>query len=167
MLFFFFKQKTAYEMRISDWSSDVCSSDLIGTLARALSDMTQALRERIDAGEHFAADVTHELKNPIASVRSAIEGLGRVTSDEQRAQLLRIADEDVRRLDRLVSDISEASRVDAQLSRTLFEPVDVGIMIESMLAERAARVEPGTPHPRVRSDEHTSELQSLMRKSYA
>src|SRR3546814_7097256 len=108
MLFFFFKQKTAYEMRISDWSSDVCSSDEIGTLARALSDMTQALRERIDAGEHFAADVTHELKNPIASVRSAIEGLGRAKGDEQRAQLLRIADEDVRRLDRLVSDISEA-----------------------------------------------------------
>ena len=123
--------------------------DEIGTLARALSDMTQALRERIDAGEHFAADVTHELKNPIASVRSAIEGLGRVKSDEQRAQLLRIADEDVRRLDRLVSDISEASRVDAQLSRTLFEPVDVGIMIESMLAARAARIEAGTPHPRV------------------
>ncbi len=123
--------------------------DEIGTLARALSDMTQALRERIDAGEHFAADVTHELKNPIASVRSAIEGLGRVKTDEQRAQLLSIADEDVRRLDRLVNDISEASRVDAQLSRTLFEPIDVGIMIESMLASRAARLDPDTPHPRV------------------
>ena len=123
--------------------------DEIGTLARALSDMTQALRERIDAGEHFAADVTHELKNPIASVRSAIEGLGRVKSDEQRAQLLAIADEDVRRLDRLVSDISEASRVDAQLSRTLFEPIDVGIMIESMLAARAARVDANVPQPRV------------------
>src|SRR3546814_14005026 len=60
--------------------------DEIGTPARARSDMTQALRERIDAGEHFAADVTHELKNPIASVRSAIEGLGRVKGDEQRAQ---------------------------------------------------------------------------------
>ncbi len=123
--------------------------DEIGTLARALSDMTQALRERIDAGEHFAADVTHELKNPIASVRSAIEGLGRVTSDAQRAQLLAIADEDVRRLDRLVNDISEASRVDAQLSRTLFEPIDVGMMIESMLASRAARVDANTPHPRI------------------
>lgn len=121
--------------------------DEIGTLARALSDMTQALRERIDAGEHFAADVTHELKNPIASVRSAIEGLGRVATDEQRAQLLAIADEDVRRLDRLVNDISEASRVDAQLSRTLFEPVDVGIMIESMLAGRAARA--GGDAPRI------------------
>ena len=123
--------------------------DEIGTLARALSDMTQALRERIDAGEHFAADVTHELKNPIASVRSAIEGLGRVQTDEQRAQLLAIADEDVRRLDRLVSDISEASRVDAQLSRTLFEPVDVGMMIESMLAGRAARAEQQPSQPRI------------------
>lgn len=123
--------------------------DEIGTLARALSDMTQALRERIDAGEHFAADVTHELKNPIASVRSAIEGLGRVKNDEQRAQLLAIADEDVRRLDRLVNDISEASRVDAQLSRTLFEPIDVGMMIESMLASRAARIDPAAAHPRI------------------
>ncbi|WP_374526127.1 ATP-binding protein [Sphingopyxis sp.] len=127
--------------------------DEIGTLARALSDMTQALRERIDAGEHFAADVTHELKNPIASVRSAIEGLGRVKTDEQRAQLLAIADEDVRRLDRLVTDISDASRIDAQLSRTLFEPVDIGLMIESMLAGRAARAaagkNPGKPLPRI------------------
>src|SRR3546814_4271040 len=57
--------------------------DEIGTLARALSDMTHALRERIDAGDHFAADVTPALKNPIASVRSAIEGLGRVKGDEQ------------------------------------------------------------------------------------
>lgn len=123
--------------------------DEIGTLARALSDMTQALRERIDAGEHFAADVTHELKNPIASVRSAIEGLGRVRNDAQRAQLLAIADEDVRRLDRLVTDISDASRIDAQLSRTLFEPIDIGLMIESMLAARAARAEAGAPTPRI------------------
>ncbi|HMQ19381.1 MAG TPA: ATP-binding protein [Sphingopyxis sp.] len=124
--------------------------DEIGTLARALSDMTQALRERIDAGEHFAADVTHELKNPIASVRSAIEGLGRVRTDEHRAQLLAIAEEDVRRLDRLVTDISDASRIDAQLSRASFEPVDVGLMIESMLASRAARAETaGPPQPRI------------------
>lgn len=123
--------------------------DEIGTLARALSDMTQALRERIDAGEHFAADVAHELKNPIASVRSAIEGLGRVSDAGQRAQLLAIADEDVRRLDRLVSDISDASRIDAQLSRTLFEPVDVGLMIEAMLAARAARADDAAAQPRI------------------
>lgn len=113
--------------------------DEIGTLARALSDMTQTLRERIDAGEHFAADVAHELKNPIASMRSALEGISRVKAEEQRAQLLAIADEDVRRLDRLVTDISDASRIDAQLSRTLFEPIDVGSMIESMLNARVAR----------------------------
>lgn len=116
--------------------------DEIGTLARALSDMTQALRERIDAGEHFAADVTHELKNPIASLRSAIEALGRVTKADQRKQLRAIAEEDVRRLDRLVSDISEASRVDAILSRTHFEAIDVGQMIEAMLAARGVRAGP-------------------------
>src|SRR3546814_12453011 len=110
--------------------------------------MTQALRERIDAGEHFAADVTHELKNPIASLRSAIEGLERVKSEEQRAQLLGIASEDVRRLDRLVTAISDASRNDAQLSRTHLEPIDIGLMIESMLASRAARAEQSPPGPR-------------------
>jgi two-component system sensor histidine kinase ChvG len=123
--------------------------DEIGTLARAISDMTHTLRERIDAGEHFAADVTHELKNPIASMRSAIEGLGNVKTDEHRAQLLAIADEDVRRLDRLVTDISDASRIDAQLSRTLFEPIDLGLMIEQMLASRAVRQGDSETHPRI------------------
>jgi two-component system, OmpR family, sensor histidine kinase ChvG len=123
--------------------------DEIGTLARALSDMTQNLRQRIDAGEAFAADVSHELKNPIASLRSAIEGLGRVSDPGQRAQLMAIAGEDVRRLDRLVSDISEASRVDAQLSRTHFERIDVGVMIEAMLAARAARMGEGGGGPRI------------------
>lgn len=123
--------------------------DEIGTLARAVSDMTDTLRERIDAGEHFAADVTHELKNPIASMRSAIEGLGMVKSDEHRAQLLRIAEEDVRRLDRLVTDISDASRIDAQLSRTHFEPIDIGLMIESMLSSRALRQDDSQPHPQI------------------
>lgn len=123
--------------------------DEIGTLARALSDMTQALRERIDAGEHFAADVSHELKNPIASLRSAIEGMDRVSDPGQRAQLLAIASEDVRRLDRLVSDISEASRVDAQLSRTRFDRIDIGAMIEAMLAARAARRSDATAAPRL------------------
>src|SRR3546814_5835077 len=101
--------------------------------------------------EVYAAVSTLSLiaARPSSSVRSAIEGLGRGKCHERLAQLLRIADGEGRRLDRLVSDISEASRVDAQLSRTLFEAVDVGIMIESMLAARAARVEPGTPHPRV------------------
>ncbi len=113
--------------------------DEIGTLARALSDMTAALRERIDAGEQFAADVTHELKNPLASLRSALEALHRVDDPAAQRQLVAIASDDVRRLDRLVTDISEASRVTAILSRTHFDCIDMGALIESLLADRHAR----------------------------
>lgn len=113
--------------------------DEIGMLARALSDMSLALRQKIDATEAFAADVSHELKNPLASLRSALEGLGNVKDERLRAQLFDIACSDVQRLDRLITDISEASRVDAQLTRTRFEPVDLGEMIENLLALRRTR----------------------------
>ncbi|WP_188063294.1 ATP-binding protein [Sphingobium sp. KCTC 72723] len=113
--------------------------DEIGMLARALSDMSHALRQRIDATDAFAADVSHELKNPIASLRSAIEALDRVDRPDLRAQLMAIAQDDVRRLDRLVTDIAEASRVDAELSRTRFEPIDLGLLIEKMVIAREAR----------------------------
>lgn len=113
--------------------------DEIGLLARSLSDMSLALRQKIDATEAFAADVSHELKNPLASLRSALEGLGSVKDEALRAQLFDIACSDVQRLDRLITDISEASRVDAQLTRTRFEPVDLGEMIENLLALRQAR----------------------------
>ncbi len=113
--------------------------DEIGMLARALSDMSQALRARIDATEAFAADVTHEMKNPLASLRSAVEGLGTVRDPELQARLLAIVRDDVHRLDRLISDISEASRLDAQLSRAKFEPVDIGAMIDALLTARTDR----------------------------
>jgi two-component system sensor histidine kinase ChvG len=113
--------------------------DELGMLARALSDMSLALRARIDATEAFAADVTHEMKNPLASLRSAVEGLSRVKDPALQEQLLGIVRDDVLRLDRLISDISEASRLDAQLSRAKFEPVDVPAMIDGLLAQRAAR----------------------------
>lgn len=113
--------------------------DEIGTLARAISDMTQALRHRIDATDAFAADVSHELKNPLASLRSALEGMRTVQRPELREQLFAIAQEDVLRLDRLVTDIAEASRIDAQLSRARFEPVDLGQMIETMILARESR----------------------------
>jgi two-component system, OmpR family, sensor histidine kinase ChvG len=113
--------------------------DEIGTLARAISDMTQALRHRIDATDAFAADVSHELKNPIASLRSALDGMETVEQPELRAQLFAIAKEDVLRLDRLVTEIAEASRIDAQLSRARFEPVDMGHMIENMILARESR----------------------------
>ncbi len=107
--------------------------DEIGLLARALHDMTQSLRYRIDATEAFAADVTHELKNPLASLRSAVDGLEQVEDPDLRRKLLDVVRNDVVRLDRLVVDIAEVSRLDAELSRAKFEPVDLGKMIQSLL----------------------------------
>lgn len=113
--------------------------DEIGLLARALSDMSGALTSRIDATEAFAADVTHELKNPLASLRSAVDGLARVTDQALRDQLIAIIRDDVRRLDRLITDISDASRLDAQLARAKFEPVDVATMIGALVEQRLVR----------------------------
>jgi len=113
--------------------------DEIGLLARALSDMSLALRQRIDATEAFAADVTHELKNPLASLRSAVESLGRVSDPDLQAQLLEVVRDDVRRLDRLITDIAEASRLDAELSRARFETIDLGQMIGGLIAARETR----------------------------
>lgn len=136
--------------------------DEIGMLARALSDMSLALRARIDATEAFAADVTHELKNPLASLRSAVDGLGQVSDPALRLRLLEIVNDDVHRLDRLISDISDASRLDAQLSRATFEPVDLAALIRALLDQRRARgLERGVrltldgdhePHPEVRGE---------------
>jgi two-component system sensor histidine kinase ChvG len=113
--------------------------DEIGLLARALSDMSAALRHRIDAVETFAADVAHEIKNPLASLRSALETLEKVDDPALRRQLSAIAAHDVRRIDRLVTEIADASRIDAELSRTTFEPVDMVTLIRAIIAERGRR----------------------------
>lgn len=113
--------------------------DEIGTLARAVSDMSHALHQRIDATEMFAADVAHELKNPLASLSSAVESLRTVTRPELRIQLQDIISDDVRRLDRLITDISELSRIDARLSRVAFERIDVAALIEGLISLRDAR----------------------------
>ncbi|MBO9377255.1 HAMP domain-containing protein [Sphingomonas histidinilytica] len=113
--------------------------DEIGTLARALSDMSMAIRQRIDATEAFAADVTHELKNPLASLRSAVDSLGIVKDPALQKQLIDVIRDDVGRLDRLITDIAEASRVDAELARARFESVDLGTMIEGLLTTREER----------------------------
>jgi len=110
--------------------------DEIGELGQALSASATALWARMDAIERFAADVAHEIKNPLSSIRSAIDTLHRVTDPKQQQRLLAIIQEDVVRLDRLISDISDASRVDAELSRTPTEPVDV-VPIIATLAEIA------------------------------
>ena len=115
--------------------------DEIGLLARALSDMTGALRSRIDAVESFAADVAHEIKNPLASLRSALETLEKVDDPELRRQLTAIASHDVRRIDRLVTEISEASRIDAELSRTEFVPVDLHALASALVSAREQRGE--------------------------
>ncbi|WP_338240631.1 ATP-binding protein [Aurantiacibacter hainanensis] len=116
-------------------------ADEIGLLARAVSDMTATLRHRIDAVEAFAADVAHEIKNPLASLRSATESLPKVQDPELRAQLVDIAAHDVRRIDRLVSEISEASRIDAELSRATFEPVELGQLFANVVARKIERNE--------------------------
>lgn len=113
--------------------------DEIGMLARALSDMSIALRQRIDATEAFAADVAHEIKNPLASLRSALDGVDRVEDPSLRAQLMAVAKADVQRMDRLISDISDASRVDSQLAKAKFEHIDLGDMIEQLLQAREHR----------------------------
>jgi two-component system, OmpR family, sensor histidine kinase ChvG len=106
--------------------------DEIGALAGALSDSATALWARMDAIEHFAADVAHEIKNPLSSIQSAIETLRRIEDPVQRQRLLAIIAEDVMRLDRLISDISDASRIDAELSRVATEPVDLAPILEML-----------------------------------
>lgn len=118
--------------------------DEIGMLARALSDMSSALRQRIDATEAFAADVAHEIKNPLASLRSALDGIDTVDNPDLRAQLMAVAHADVQRMDRLISDISDASRIDAQLAKANFEPIDMGDMIEQLLETRESRAADGS-----------------------
>lgn len=109
-------------------------TDEVGELANALAESSQALWDRMDATERFAADVAHEIKNPLSSIRSAIETLRRIEDPVAQKRLTAIIAEDVVRLDRLISDISDASRVDAELSRTPTAPVNV-VGILSLLAE--------------------------------
>ncbi len=107
--------------------------DEIGHLSGTFRDMTNALYSRIEAIESFAADVAHELKNPLTSLRSAVETLPLAKSDDSRARLLDIIQHDVKRLDRLISDISDASRLDAELQREEAEPVDFAKLLNTLV----------------------------------
>jgi two-component system, OmpR family, sensor histidine kinase ChvG len=109
-------------------------SDEIGHLSGALRDMTTALYKRIDAIESFAADVAHELKNPLTSLRSATETLPLAKTDESKERLMEIIQHDVRRLDRLISDISDASRLDAELAREDARPVDMAELLRTTVS---------------------------------
>ena len=119
--------------------------DELGDLSRSLEDMTHALSERIDAIERFAADVAHEIRNPLTSLRSAGETLGRVQDPAARERLMAVLQNDVQRLDRLVTDISNASRLDAELSRQAPTPVDLRRLASDVVALYQATVRPGEP----------------------
>ena len=107
--------------------------DEIGHLSGALRDMTSALYTRIEAIESFAADVAHELRNPLTSLRSAVETLPLAKTDESRRRLLEVIEHDVRRLDRLISDISDASRLDAELQRQEAASIDLRPLLEALV----------------------------------
>jgi two-component system sensor histidine kinase ChvG len=119
--------------------------DEIGVLARDLQAAARALWARIDANERFAADVAHELRNPLTSVRSAIETLRRIEDTSKQRRLLQIISEDAVRMDRLINDISDSSKVDAELSRTVAQPVDVAPILSALAELHAATREEGDP----------------------
>jgi len=108
--------------------------DEIGHLSGTLRDMTTALYRRIEAIERFAADVAHELKNPLTSLRSAVETLPLAKTDESRGRLLAVIQHDVKRLDRLISDISDASRLDAEMQRHEAQPVDLTKLLNTVVS---------------------------------
>jgi len=108
-------------------------NDEIGDLAENLNAMTDALSQRLDAIESFAADVSHELKNPLTSLRSAVETAARLEDTEQQKKLMEIITDDVKRLDRLITDISDASRLDAELSRDESEKFDLGLLLRALV----------------------------------
>lgn len=126
--------------------------DEVGDLTRSLEAMTHSLSERMDAIESFAADVAHEIRNPLTSLRSAVETLDIVSDPAARDRLLKVLKNDVQRLDRLVTDISNASRLDAELSRDQPRIVDLGRLIGDIVALYQATPKPGevqvrfTPH---------------------
>ncbi|HVJ51059.1 MAG TPA: stimulus-sensing domain-containing protein [Aliidongia sp.] len=123
------RQGNGRKVEIPDFSR---RHDEIGELSIALTDMTGALWRRMDAIERFAADVAHELKNPLSSLRSAVETVARIEDPVKQRRLMAIIHDDVERLDRLISDISDASRLDAEMSRLERGPVALGPMLGTL-----------------------------------
>lgn len=125
---------TKARVKIPDYSF---RRDEVGHLSASIGQMTDALYSRIEAIESFAADVSHELKNPLTSLRSAVEALPLAQTEEARQSLLDVIGHDVRRLDRLITDIAGASRLDAELAREEAKPVDLRKLLQNLV--RAAR----------------------------
>jgi two-component system, OmpR family, sensor histidine kinase ChvG len=117
--------------------------DEIGDLSGSLREMTDAVWQRMSAIEHFAADVAHEIKNPLSSLRSAVETAARIEDPTNQKRLMAIILDDVERLDRLITDISDASRLDAELSRIELAPVDIAAMLGALVEMyEATRADP-------------------------
>jgi two-component system sensor histidine kinase ChvG len=124
-------------------------NDEIGDLSAALADMTKALQGRIDAIAGFAADVAHEIKNPLTSLRSALETFAATEDEEKRKRLLGVMQLDIRRLDRLITDISNASRIDADMAREDPEPVDIAELLRTLVEIYQTTGEGAAPHIRL------------------
>ena len=120
--------------------------DEIGDLARSLETMTETLSDRMDAIEAFAADVSHEIKNPLTSIRSALETLPLVRTPAQREKLTSLLQQDVRRLDRLITDISNASRLDAELNRDRPRVIDLTQLLTEIVDVYESGLKPGEAH---------------------
>lgn len=119
--------------------------DEIGALAHSLEAMTGALADRIDANERFAADVSHEIKNPLASIQSAVASARSAASPEQQSQMLSIVAQDVQRLDRLITDIARASRIEAETAKLDLQRIDIGALLFELT--RAYQTPPDEPAP--------------------
>ena len=120
--------------------------DEIGDLSGSLREMTDALWQRMSAIESFAADVAQEIKNPLSSLRSAVETAGRIEDPASQRRLMAIILDDVERLDRLITDISDASRLDAELSRLEVAPIEIGAMLEALADIHESTRTEGAPH---------------------
>jgi len=134
------RRRTGSRVEIPDFTM---RRDEIGDLSGALRGMTDALYSRIEAIESFAADVAHELKNPLTSMRSAVETLPLAKTDASRARLLAVIEHDVKRLDRLISDISDASRLDAEMQRHEADPVDLVKLLTTVVSVANERHDDG------------------------
>jgi two-component system sensor histidine kinase ChvG len=128
--------------------------DEIGDLARSLESMTDTLSTRMDAIERFAADVSHEIKNPLTSIRSALETLPLVRTDAHREKLTSLLQQDVRRLDRLITDISNASRLDAELSRDRPRAIDLNRLLTDVVGVYETTLRPGEVPVRLERPDH-------------
>ena len=140
--------------------------DEIGDLSIALGDMTEALYTRIDSIEQFAADVAHEIKNPLTSLRSAVETFQGTTDPDRQKRLLSVIIDDVARIDRLITDISDASRLDAELTRTQMEDVCIPVLLETLTKIYDATKKPGVPKISLKIDSGALPAEALTVPGY-